>query len=331
MGEGAAKTKLIGTKSEVAFMEVKLGANKKLTYLSSKSKNSEIIEGRGNTTLVKFGDGEVSYEAKEPEAGKEVSSKYKFSINNIEFGDMIKMMLGQIEPISISADFDYTGHDLFELIKKAQNPAEKDKINQVAGAVLLNDFYIKMGQSGLLAKGDFNFDAKKPEGADHPDEPTVNGTFQATLAGYQTLINYLTRFFPVPPEEINKNIAFLKEVGEDKGNDIGFDIKIENGKVTVNGKTEEQVMEIKNRYFPPVDLNSMSDRGMSMDGAVPSAAPNAPEAAPSPTIPTQPEPLASGSAPLAPAPAPMAPAVAPTDSAPAGMAPAPVEGTKTIQ
>ena len=327
---GGQKMKLFSATMGKNSTDFKFNPDNSLGYIKSQVSDFTLIEGRGETMLFKIAD--MSSEYKTASTPQLVDVTYNTSIKNIEPGDMAKMFLGGIKPVSLTVNYTYKGDDI---LKAASALAEQEKAvasglaqapanpyPSLNGVLKLSKFELKMGEAGFEAEADLNFKKDAKNGM-----PV--GTAKVVVAKYQELVDYFSKFAPVPAEEKDKMIKYLSEVGKNENGNFTFDVSFDaEGKTTINGKSLEDVKAIETKYFPPA-TGMQGLEAAPVDGvAAPTATPpavvgSAPvssgtPATDAPLHATAPE--VKAAAPVAPATAPVAtpaPAVAPTPAVPA--------------
>ncbi len=259
----ATPTKLFSVTADTPYNEFKISPDMQSGYMKSSAKNVKFIEGRGNTVLAIIGESYMESERKN-NAGK-LDIWGKLSFKNIAPGDMIKIMLGQIEPLNINMDYAYNGDDYKDQFVKMMDYPKTEQENRVKamqdpnfkpaaatppefkpfdGTLKLNDLSVLMGNAGFVAKANLVF--KK----DNPKVIPV-GTATVKIAQYQKLIDYFKKFFPIPQEQVDNSIKFLSEIGQNSNGDIIIDVKMDGtDNILVGGKTEEQIRVIEQKYYP---------------------------------------------------------------------------------
>jgi hypothetical protein len=256
------KQKLFTIASETYSSEFTI-ANNKISGLKSNARNMSFIEGRGNTTLFKIAEMNFDFYSRGNETAAD--NGMKLSVNNLIPGDMIKLMLGSIEPISINIDYAYKGENVgralqelmaypdkqaLEAQKAAKDPNYKPQnlpepvIKPFDGELKVSNFSLLMGGAGFSATANLQFKKEAPE-------PMPFGEVTLKLAQYQKLLDYLKKFMPVPQEQADKAIKFFGEIGENANGDIIVSIKFDGTEnVLVGGKTMQQLEALEDQYYP---------------------------------------------------------------------------------
>jgi hypothetical protein len=263
-----------------------------MTYSKGFAKNIKIIEGRGNTTLVSIADSSSEYSLQRL-ADNQVDMMAKINLASIEPGDMVKMMFAIPKPIHISADFAFKGDDIEKVIQDSvknsqQSMADMQKSfedpnyqpqppvkSPFGGDLKLNNFSFLIGEAGLATSANLKFDRANLEYI-----PT--GEVVVNLKNLEEFIGIVKSIVPmIPPQEMDKGVAFAKELGETSGADVKFTIKMDGTEnVTVNGKSKEEIEAIKAKHYPPIDMGMGEmppvDGEMMPPAAEGSVAPGAP-------------------------------------------------------
>lgn len=238
--------------------EIRLSDAGEIEYAKGSARNVEFL-GNGGALLFKIR--EVSTEQINKVNGDKVSQSLNMAYNGIEPGDIVKIMFGQIEPLGLKMDFNYNGDKLSKaysnyaqqsdnnmrniqdaLAGKKIVPLEDQKLEAFEGDLNLNNFSFLMGDAGIKANGDVTF------AGDVIPQPT--GSVELVLTNYEKLISFGNKFMPMPQSEIDKGINFLKEIGQENGDDIIFNLSLNGAEeMRVGGKTMEEVEAIQMRYM----------------------------------------------------------------------------------
>ena len=258
-----AMSKVFTISGKQPFNEVKYNADGYTGYFKSDSKNVKVIEGRGNTVLATIG--ESSFEANSNFSTDKIDSWGKIAEKNIVPGDMIKIMLGDIQPVSIDFDYAYKGDDYrpaLQSLKDFQKRTNDEKIKaqldpnykvqDIApevkpfdGNLKVNDISVMMGNAGLALNANLNF--KKSNSKVLPF-----GEVDFKIAQYQKLIDYFSRFLKVPKEQVDRTVQMASDVGTNANGDISFVISFDGtANVKVNGKTEDELKAVLAKYMVP--------------------------------------------------------------------------------
>jgi|GEM_PF-3008767 len=235
------KVKLFTIASSDNLIETKLNQQGQVIAQNTAFNDVELVEGRGNTSLAKIkswvDNREFSYE------GDQMKATRKSEISNIEPGDMVKLMLGNIKPVSIISNGSYEGdniENLFtQMIEAKETGSEFPKFD---GKGILDEVSIATAGSKLAFSGDVNFSKTAKHGA-------PSGVIDVNFSDYQNFVNYLNTTFPmVPAEEVNKVFNGLKELGG-SGSDINMVIDFTDiNNVTINGKNQQELQAIMAKY-----------------------------------------------------------------------------------
>lgn len=257
----AGQQKVFGINYQSELGEIRLNDAGEVEYAKGGAKNLEIVEGRGNTVLLKIA--ETKSEHTIITDGDQIDAQMMVEYNNIEPGDMIKMMVGAIEPISIKMDFDYKGHNpniaLMNIensskgqLDKIQRALKGEKVDDIETStdakefnadLKINNFSILMGDGGFIVNGGLS--------ANDSAIPMPKGDVKVTFANYRKFLKYITKFFPMPQTEIDHGIAMMKSVGTEAGDDIIFDVKFDGTEnVKIGGKTMEEIEELQKQLAP---------------------------------------------------------------------------------
>lgn len=266
--EGGTKTKVLSITSDDPYNEIKVNDDGFTGYVKSTAKNIAFTEGRGGTVV--FTIGEKNIEFKQSKNNDQISADGKIALQNIVPGDMVKMVLGQINPLSFNFNYSYSGDDINQSLqdmlnypqrqmeeaqKAANDPTYKPQTLQEPsmqpfnGHLKIDQFSLLMGDAGIVAKTDLTF--RKDNARSIP-----SGDVTLTIAQYQKLIDYIKKFMPIPDEESAKSIKFLSEIGQNSNGNVTITLTL-NGtdEVKIGGKSLKEVQEIQGKYFPPVQIN----------------------------------------------------------------------------
>lgn len=223
--------------------------------------NVKVIEGRGNTTLVSIKS--VLQEARiKTELGK---MAYSFNVKYADIipGDMLRVMLGDIKPVTVTVRGTYSGDDARALAGKQkaymdkqymevgkrlsepgqQMPKPADPLAEMDFNLVLDELSVMMEKTGMALKGKLN--KIGGGGAD------VEGEIK--LVDYRALLAYVKSVAMVPQEKIDSFVAALKEIsGQGEAADITMPVEARKGGVIkISGKTESEFKAIVEKHFPP--------------------------------------------------------------------------------
>ncbi len=277
------KQKIAVLESEQYTSELKLNDANEVEVIKSVTKNLVIKEARGNTVLAKIAESGGDFTTRK--TGEDAKTALNFYITNFEFGDMAKLMLGPIEPVSMKFDADYNGTSLGSVISRL---AELDSRKQAArkegkeepaeekvefdADIKVKEFSLFMGESGVKSLADLKFgDSEKRE--------VPKGEASISIVKHRKLLDFIQKSFGVAAADFEKFIAFAKEIGEEKGDDIVVKIKFDGtDNVLIGGKTPEEVKAIEARHFQrTVPAGIPQDGGLTTSSGGAEASPSVPE------------------------------------------------------
>lgn len=244
---GKTTQKLASITTDQFDNEVKLDDEGNVKFSKSAIKKLAVLEGRGGTVL--FTVEEINAEGSQVEADGKLDAYVRTNIKNIVPGDMLKAMLGAIEPITINLDYAYKGEDYNDYISRMAGnvesaEADSQKIKAFDGSLTVKDVSILMGTAGI--SGNANLEFKKDN-----EKAIPTGVINVKIAQYQKLIDYFKKFFPIPQDQIDRSVQFFSEIGTNAGGDISVVVKLDGTeKIMIGDKTMEEVKAIQDKYYP---------------------------------------------------------------------------------
>lgn len=261
--ESGVEQKFLSVKYNTDGTELRLNDEGELEYSKGRATDMRIIEGRGNTVLLSID------EVKSEQSTKRADGKVDFSAdaeyNGIRAGDFVRLMIGDIPPISIKMDVDYKGDDFNDIFTDIERRSQEVASNQDSAAVKalngdldLNNFSLMLGDAGIKLNGDLAF----KDSVSH----IPKGTAKLTLANYDQLLAIITRFFPLPPTEVEAGLNFLRDVGEESDGDIVFNLEIDGTEnVKIGGRTMDEIELLQQKYAPSQPLQQSSNEQLQVE------------------------------------------------------------------
>jgi hypothetical protein len=272
-GRGDAVKKLGSISSATSNSEIILNNAGEVEYSKSQATDVKIIEANGGTTLVTIG--ELFAEAKGTIDGEKLDVFARTNYKNIVLGDMIKIFVGNLEPISIGMDYAYKGDNFIGKISKVleakknileqkseavataesaqytgqagsvipdnATPVEAEKIS-FNGDLKVNDISFLIGQAGVVANASLAFSEANAQAI-------PSGEVVLKINKFPDLIALVTKFMPIPQESIDNGVALLREIGKQENDNFTFTIKLDGTEnVLIDGKTLSEVGVIFNKY-----------------------------------------------------------------------------------
>jgi predicted HicB family RNase H-like nuclease len=184
----------------------------------------------------------------------------KISAAKVDLGEALKFMLGDIKPMSVNFDMEYSGDSISKLERisqtkvddfakflqegAAEKAAEISAAEKYSGHIKLKDFALMSGEMGFTSNADLQFNG-------FPYVPVPVGELNFSIKNYNQIISYLRSFFPLPEEEVARMLNDSADYFTNDGTDLSFKAIFDGTKIVKlgNGKTLDLLKKPENPWI----------------------------------------------------------------------------------